>query len=52
MRLRSPLRDVGVGREGLEICCQGTDSVLELIGQGGCGGGAGVLVLARGLQGP
>ena len=29
------------------------DSVLELVGEGGCGGGAGaVVVLARGLQGP
>ena len=41
-----------VGPEGGEICCQGTDSVLELVGEGGCGGGAGaVVVLARGLQG-
>src|SRR5882757_1486060 len=40
-----------VGPEGGEICCQGTDSVLELVGEGGCGGGAGaVVVLACGLQ--
>ena len=47
-----PLRCVRVGPEGEEIGCQGTDSVFELIGEGGCGGGAGALVvLARGLQG-
>ena len=46
------LRGVGVGPEGGEICCQGTDSVLQLVGEGGRGGGAGALVvLARGLQG-
>src|ERR1700737_3742594 len=28
-----------VGPECGEICCQGTDSVLQLAGEGGCGGG-------------
>ena len=47
-----PLRSIRVGPEGGEICCQGTDSVLQLVGEGGCGGGAGALVvLARGVQG-
>ena len=46
------LRGVWVGPQCREICCQGTDSVLELAGEGGCGGGAGpVVVLAGGLQG-
>jgi hypothetical protein len=41
-----------VGPECGEICCQRTDSVLEFVGEGGCGGGAGaVVVLACGLQG-
>ena len=47
------LLGIGVGPESWEICCQGMDSVLQLVGKGGRGGGAGALVvLARGLQGP
>ena len=47
------LGGVWVGPECREICCQRMDSVLQLVGEGGCGGGAGAfIVLARGLQGP
>src|SRR6185312_242482 len=43
---------VWVGPEGGEIYCQGPDSVLQFVGEGGCGGGAGAfVVLVRGLQG-
>jgi hypothetical protein len=46
------LLGIWVGPEGGEICCQRTDSVLQLVGEGGHGGGAGAfVVLVRGLQG-
>ena len=47
-----PLLGIRVGPERREICCQATDPVLQLAGEGGRGVGAGaVVVLARGLQG-
>jgi len=46
------LLGVRVGPEGREICCQRTDSVLQIVAEDGRGGSAGAfVVLAGGVQG-